>query len=416
MRIVKCVWVLTGILLACRFAQVGAADTVRIAFIDPLSGTFANVGQAEVRSYQYAIDGMNARGGVLSGTTLELVTFDSKGNPQDALLALKQATDQGIRFVTQGSGSAVALALSDAIAKHNAHDPDHSVLLLNYGAVDPALTNDRCSFWHFRFDADADMRMSALTDTIAANKNVRSVYLINQDYVFGHAVAKAARAMLAQKRPDISIVGDDFHPLGKVNDFSPYVAKIKASGADSIITGNWGNDLLLLVKTSKDAGLNVDYYTYYASGADILAALGERALGHVKEVGTYNQNPSDERAVKYIAGYREKYKYLEEDFEPRPGVVIEMLAQAIERAHSTDPAKVARALEGMTYDYLYGPVQMRADNHQLIQPIFITFVAKVDGREVKFDSERSGMGWKVERRIEGKDTIMPTTCRMQRPQ
>jgi branched-chain amino acid transport system substrate-binding protein len=414
MRIAKCVWALAGILLACRFAQVGAADTVRIAFIDPLSGTFANIGELEVRSFLYAIDGVNARGGVRSGSKLELATFDNKANPQDALLALKQATDQGIRFVTQGNSSAVALALSDAIAKHNAHDPDHSVLLLNYGANDPALTNERCSFWHFRFDADADMRMSALTDTIAANKNVSKVYLINQDYSAGHAVAKAARAMLAQKRPDISIVGDDFHPLGKVKDFSPYIAKIKASGADSVITQNWGNDLVLLVKAASDAGLNVDYYTYYASGAGTLTALDERALGRIKEVGTYNQNPSDERAVKYIAEYREKYK--EAAFDPRPGVVIEMLAQAIDRADSTDPAKVARALEGMTYHYLYGPVQMRADNHQLVQPLFITFVARVDGRDVKFDSDHSGMGWKAERRIEGKDTIMPTTCKMQRPQ
>lgn len=406
MRNTRCVCVLAGILLACSVTQVSAADAVKIAFIDPLSGPFANVGEVEVRSFQYAIDWVNARGGVLSGSKLELVTLDNKANPQDALLALKQAIDQGIRFVTQGSGSAVALALSDGIAKHNAQDPNHSVLLLNYGSNDPALTNEHCSFWHFRFDADADMRMSALTDTIAANKNVSKVYLINQDYSAGHAVAKAARAMLAQKRPDIAIVGDDFHPFGKVKDFAPYVARIKASSADSVITQNWGNDLLLLVKATKDAGLDLDYYTYYASGAGILTALGERALGHIKEVSTYDQNPSDERAVKYIA----------QGLDTRPGVVIEMLAQAIERAHTTDSPKVARALEGMTYDYFYGPVHMRANNHQLVQPLFISSVAKVDGVAVKFESDHSGMGWKAERRIEGKDTIMPTTCKMERPQ
>ena len=223
----------------------------------------------------------------------------------------------------------------------------------------PSLTNDRCSFWHFRFDADADMRMSALTDTIAANKKVNKVYLINQDYGFGRAVAKGARSMLEQKRPDVSIVGDDLHPLGKVKDFSPYVAKIKASGADSIITGNWGDDLVLLVTAAADSGLTVDYYTYFGTTPGMLTALGERALGHVKEVGTYNQNPPEERAVQYIAGYRAKY--MDDAFEPRPGVVMEMLAQAIEQARSTDPTKVALALENMSYDYLYGAVQMRAD-------------------------------------------------------
>jgi branched-chain amino acid transport system substrate-binding protein len=392
---------------------VGAADTVRIAFIDPLSGAFASVGHPAVRGYQYAIDGVNAHGGVLGGAKLELATFDSKANPQDALLALNQAIAQGIRFVTQASSSAVALGLLDAIARHNAQHPDDPVLLLNYGAVDPVLTNERCSFWHFRFDADSDMKMSALTDTIAANQSVKRVYLVNQDYTFGRAVAKAARTMLAQKRPDISIVGDELHPLGKVTDFSPYVAKIKASGADAVITGNWGNDLVLLVKAAVDSGLAVDYYTFYASSPGLLTALGERALGHIKNAGTENPNPTEERAVKYVAGYRNAYN--EEWLDSRPGIVIEMLAQAIDRARSADPSKVAYALEGMTYDYFYGPVQMRADNHQLIQPIFIVVAAKADGREVKFDSEHTGIGWKAERRIEGKDTIMPTTCKMERP-
>ena len=408
-----CKWVMAGAVVACALTGAAAAQSVRIAFIDPLSGPFANVGEMEVRAFQYAIDQVNASGGVLGGTKLELVTFDNKGNPQDSLLALRQASDQGIRYITQGNSSAVALALLDAVSKQNTRDPDRTILYLNYAAVDPALTNERCSFWHFRFDADADMKMSALTDTIAVNKNIKKVYLINQDYSFGQAVAKAARAMLAQKRPDISIVGDNLHPLGKVKDFAPYVAKIRASGADSIITGNWGNDFTLLVKAARESGLNADYYSYYANSPGVLTALGDGALGHIKNVHVYAVNPPNERSGKYIGAYREKYK--EDYIQSQHGLVIEMLAQAIERARSTDPEKVARALEGMTYDYLYGPVHMRADNHQVIQPLFISSVAKVDGKGLRFDADRTGMGWKVERRIEGKDTMMPTTCKMERP-
>ena len=406
-------FVFASAVLSCASAIALAADTVRIAFIDPLSGPFANIGEMEVRLFQYAIDLVNARGGVAGGIKLELATFDNKANPQDALLVFKQATDQGIRFITQGNSSAVALALSDAVTKHNARNPNQTVLYLNYAAVDPALTNERCSFWHFRFDADADMKMSALTDTMAARTSIKKVYLINQDYSFGQAVARAARAMLAQKRPDIVVVGDDLHPLGKVKDFAPYVAKIKASGADSVITGNWGNDFTLLVKASKDAGLAVDYYTYYAGAPGMLTVLGEAALGHIKNVSVYDANPPNQRAEKYIAGYRSKYK---EDFIYSPqGAVIEMLAQAMNQARSTEPEKVARALEGMTYEYLYGAMQMRADNHQLIQPLVIASVGKVDGKDIKFDWDNSGMGWRTERRIEGKDTIMPTTCKMERP-
>src|SRR5690242_19922614 len=95
-------------LSAAVFSVTGfAAEPLKIAFIDPLSGPFANVGEMEVRAYQYAIDIVNARGGVLGGTRLELVAFDNKANPQDSLLALKQVTDQGIRYITQGNSSAV---------------------------------------------------------------------------------------------------------------------------------------------------------------------------------------------------------------------------------------------------------------------------------------------------------------------
>ncbi len=220
--------------------------------------------------------------------------------------------------------------------------------------------------------------------------------------------------MLTQKRPDIAIVGDDLHPLNKVKDFAPYVAKIRASGADSVITGNWGNDLTLLVKAARQSGLNADYYSYYAGSPGMLTAMGDAAIGHIKNVHVYNANPASERGLKYLGGYRDKYK--EDYIQSQHGVVIEMLAQAIDRARSSDPEKVARAFEGMNYDWIYGNVQMRADNHQLIQPLFISSVAKVDGKRLRFDADRTGMGWQVERRIEGKDTMMPTTCKMERPQ
>ena len=227
-------------------ALPAAHAQVKIGFIDPLSGPFANVGEQGLRGFQLVVEDVNARGGVL-GQKLELVPMDSKANPQEALNALKALTDQGVRYVLQGNSSAVAGALSDAVAKHNQRNPDSAMLYLNYAAVDPALTNDRCNFWHFRFDADADMKMQALVNYIATQKNIKKVYLINQDYAFGQAVSKAAKEMLAKKRPDIQIVGDDLHLLGKVKEFEPCVATIKQSGADTVATGNWGADPALLI-------------------------------------------------------------------------------------------------------------------------------------------------------------------------
>jgi len=397
-------------------ATASAADNVKIAIIDPLSGPFANVGEAMVRYTTLAADVINARGGVLGGAKFEVIALDSKSSPQEAQLALKAAIDQGVRYINQSNGSNVAGALVDAVNKHNERNPDKTVIYLNTGAVDPALTNDRCSFWHFRFDADADMKMAALTDAIAQNPNSKKVYLLNQDYAFGQAVARAAREMLPKKRPDIQIVGDELHPLGKIKDFSPYIAKIKATDADTVITGNWGNDMALLVKASREAGFKPDFYTYYAGGLGSPPALGDAGIGHLKQVTQWHANIGNEKVTRHYQAYRERYKDVKDDYYwTTQYLALEMLAKAMDQARSVDPVKVAKALEGMKFEGDSGEVMMRADNHQLIQPLYVSTYSKVDGKEVKLDVERTGNGFKTDRRVEGKDTVMPTTCKMERP-
>ena len=393
-----------------------AADSIRIAVIDPLSGPFANVGEAMVRMTTLAAEAINNRGGVLGGAKFEIVALDDKSSPQEAQLALKAAIDQGVRYINQSNGSNIAGVLVDAVNKHNERNPDQLVLYLNTGAVDPALTNDRCSFWHFRFDADASMKLAALTDAIALNPNSKKVYLLNQDYAFGQAVSRAAKEMLPKKRPDIEIVGDELHPLGKIKDFSPYIAKIKSTGADTVITGNWGSDMALLVKASREAGFKPDFYTLYAGGLGSPPALGDAGIGHLKQVTQWHANIGNEKVARHYQAYRERYKDVKDDYYwTTQYLALEMLAKAMDQAKSADPVKVAKALEGMKFEGDSGEVMMRADNHQLIQPLYISTYSKVDGKEVKLDVERTGNGFKTDRRVEGKDTVMPTTCKMDRP-
>lgn len=389
-----------------------AANTIRIAHIDPMSGPFGLVGESVGRHFDATAELINANGGVLGGIKFEIIHFDNKGSPQESLLLLKQVTDAGIRFVTQGGGSNVAHALSEAVAKHNIRNPDKSVLYMNFAAQDPTLTNEKCNFWHFRFDAHVDMKLDAITNFIAGQKNIRKVYLFNQDYAFGQAISKAAREMLAKKRPDIEIVGDDLHPLGKVKDFSPYIAKIKASDADAVITGNWGTDFTLLIKSSKDSGLGVTFFTLNAQNAGAPSSIGAAGEDRIKQVFTWHANIADNKAEQFSNDYRKKYK---DDFYYNTAKTeLEMLALAINEAKSADPLKVARAMEGLKYQSDTGEVWMRAADHQLMQPIYIATFTKV-GKDVKYDAERTGFGWKTDTRTEAKDTVMPTTCVMSRP-
>ena len=412
MMIARLLWtILIAPLMVTLVAVPAAAQgTVKIAYIDPLSGGAASAGILGQKHFNYFADKINAAGGV-NGQKLEIVAFDNKVSPEESLIILKKVIGDGIRYIAQGNGSLVAHALTDAVLKHNERNPGKEVLYLNYAAVDPALTNEKCNFWHFRFDADADMKMEALTNYIAQQKSIKRIYLINQDYSFGKAVAAAARTMLAKKRPDMEIVGDELHPLQKVTDFSPYVAKIKASGADAVITGNWSNDMLLLIKAGKDAGLKVDWYTYYAGALGAPTAIGKDGVGHVKQVTEWHKNALPEADPDQIA-YEKRFTGKEDDFSYwRIKTMFEMLVMAMKNAKSNDPVKVARALEGLKYKTALGEVEMRADNHQLLQPLLISTMSD----KAKYDVEHTGLGFVTNGKVEAKDTATLTTCKMERP-
>jgi branched-chain amino acid transport system substrate-binding protein len=395
------------------FAAFGAnAQTVKLAFIDPLSGLMAPVGQNQLNSWRYIADLANQKNWA-GGPKFEIVPFDNKLSPQESLNALKQVIDQGIRYVLQGNGSSVALALADAIAKHNERNPGKEILYLNYAAVDPDLTNSKCDYWHFRLDANSDMKMEALTTFLAKDKNVKNVYLFNQNYSFGQAVAKAAKEYLARKRPDIKIVGEDLHPLAQVKDFAPYVSKIKAAGTDTVITGNWGSDLALLIKAAKDAGLTANFYTYYGATTGVPTAMGAAGEERVKYVGYWNVNNEKFVGADVAMGFNKKYK--DDYYTMATYTGIAMLAKAFKETKSTDPVKVAAALEGMKVQSLNGEVEMRKSDHQAQQPLYIAKWVKLNGKDVKYDQENTGYGWKTEVVLDTYVAAQPTSCQMKRP-
>ena len=271
-----------------------ASADVKIAFIDPLSGGAASTGILAQKTHQFYIDAINAAGG-LNGEKLELLSFDNKVNPQESLIQLKKALDDGARFVVQGNGSAVALAITDAVQKHNERNPGKEVLFLNYAAVDPALTNEKCNFWHFRFDADADMKMAAMTDVIAQGHEGpgglphQPGLLVRQGGRGGGAARCSPRSVPTSRSSATSCIR-----CRRCKDFSPYVAKIKASGADTVITGNWSNDMVLLIKAGKDAGLKVGWETYYGGSPGTVTAIGEAGVDTLKQVSEWHKNATPE--------------------------------------------------------------------------------------------------------------------------
>jgi branched-chain amino acid transport system substrate-binding protein len=399
----------------CAFSSMpahAADEVVKIGFIDPLSGLMGSLGTNQLNSWKYVAALANKQQWA-KGYTFEMVGFDNKLSPQESLTDLKTAQDQGIRYIAQGNGSSVGLALEDAVQKYDDRNPGKEIIYLNYAAVDPDMTNSKCSYWHFRLDANSDMKMEALTTFLAQNKDIKKVFLLDQDYSFGHAVSTAAKADLARKRPDIQIVGDDFHPLAKVTDFSPYVAKIKASGADTVITGNWGSDLALLIKAAKEADLKANFYTYYAGTTGVPTAMGAAGLDHVFYVGYWNPNNEKFVGGDIVKGFKDQYH---DDFYVMAAyTAIRMMADAINKAHSAEPAKVAAEMSGAKIESLNGEDEMRASDHQNQQVLYIAKWVKVNGKDVKFDQENTGFGWQTESIQPTYVGALGTTCQMKKP-
>jgi len=390
------------------WAQQG--ETVKIAMIEGLSGPMGNVGQNQLKGWQYMAANLSAELNP-AGVKFEIVPMDSKTSPPEALNLLKVAIDQGIRYITQGNGSSVAVPLSEAVAKHNQRNPGKEIIYLNYSAVDPVLTNEKCNWWHFRFDADTSMKMAALTFFMKDLPGNEKIYLVNQNYSHGHQVSKYFKEGLAKNKPNAKIVGEDYVPLGQVKDFSPYVAKIKAAGADAVVSGSWGQDFTLLVKAMNDAGLKLPIYAYYAGVVGSPTALAAGQDLEVYQI-SYQHSNYDGPLGQIVSDFKGQFK--EEFYTWSIYNSLTGLSHAMKQAGSTDPVKVAAALSGLKFKGHNGDSEMRDSDHQFQQGLWITKWQKVDDKYTN-NIENTGYTFAPVKYLEAEIASTPTVCKMKRP-
>ena len=389
-------------------------EPIRIAFMDPLSGAFASVGTSGLKQLEFAADYLfNSHGGILDGRTIEIVPLDNQNSPTETQIQFRRAVSEGIRIIFQGNGSAVANALNSAVTRHNRRNPGQEILQINYSAVDPILTEENCSFWHFRFDAHEVMKLNVLTDYIASNPDIKSVYIIGQNYSFGQILSDTSIALLKEKRPDIEIVGNELHPIGQVKDFTPYVTKIVSSGADAVITGNWGADMVSLARSIIDNGLDIPIFTFYAAYDGITATLGADGKNMIRLIHNETSNPiPTEQRKEFIRAFKAANPN-NDVTQPRITNALSMIVLAMEETQSTDPYDIALALEDMRFTTLSGEeIWMRGEDHQIFQSLHIS-VHTDEG--IEFDADNSGFGLFSEYHVPTEETIVPTSCRMRRP-
>jgi branched-chain amino acid transport system substrate-binding protein len=385
-----------------------ARQTVRIAFIDPLSGAMSDVGRNSLRSWAFMAESMSVAG----GPRFIVAGFDNKGSPQESLNALKAAVDQGFRYIVQGNGSGVAAAISEALVRHNLRHPQQPVVHINYAAMDPALTTDKCSPWHVRIDADTAMKSQALARYMAEQPGLQRIYLLNQNYAHGQQFSTYLKQALAALRPDLKVVGDELHPPFQGRSFDPYVKNLLSSGAQALVTANWGTDLRDMVRSLISEKSETPLYAYYPSLRGVPTALAKAsdrfAVYQVACSHTNQPGPAGELAQRFEEKHGEDFVV----YAAFDGIA--MLRHAMTQAATTDPAQIAARLSGMIFPGFNGPVQLRADDHQLQKGVYVARWQKVNAANPR-DAEGTGHTFAPVRYFDSWSIRVPARCDMQRP-
>jgi branched-chain amino acid transport system substrate-binding protein len=137
----------------------------------------------------------------------------------------------------------------------------------------------------------------------------------------------------------------------------------------------------------------------------------------VKQITEWHENVLPSSIEKWSQDFEKKYKT--DFYYLRVRTEMLMLAEAAKRAKSNEPKAVAYALEGLRSETATGEVEMRKQDHQLIQPLYLSTVykqaSKGGPKEVKYDIENTGLGFKTDAKLEASTSAQPSSCNMTRP-
>lgn len=340
-----------------------AADTVNFGICEIRSGAFKDNGDRTIWGIEAAVNEANSKGGLL-GKKIQLVIEDNQGKGEIGVQKVKKLVMQdNCVVVIQGSSSGVGGAIGQAM-------PRLKRIYLDTNAEAMGITGENYNPYVFRTCLNAGMHVKAIAQFVAEKTKLRKAFLINQDYSWGYDVANYYEKSIKQMAPDTQIVGKEFHPVFN-KDFAPYVSKIMASGADYVVTGNWGTDLPQLIVQSRNLGMKAPIGCTFLDDDGAMNVAREAAKGCIQ-------------ANMYILGVdSDKAREFEETFHKFSGgkwpsfVIMEayigtkMFIDAVKKAGSFDTDKIIKAFENMKWEGPIGTITMRAQDHQAQTPAVI---------------------------------------------
>lgn len=395
-------------------ASLAFGAPLKVAVIESLSGPQASTGLPYRTAARYGIDRINAAGG-WNGQPLVLLDYDNQGGPAGAADKLKAAIADGVQIVIQGASSAVSGQLTEDIRKHNLRNPGHEVLFMNVGGEALELVGNKCQYYHFHFCTNAQVRVKALVAAMKqANVLGTKVYSMNQNYSWGQDVEKAI--LDNAQAGGYQIAGKMLHDVNKIQDFTPYVEKVKESGAQTVITGNWSNDLLLLMKAAHESGLKTRFGTTFLDQPGNIANAGQTALGDYI-AHPFNLEATGKEGERFAADYKTKTGHLPTYIEPQTVFAMSMLGEALKSVKPVngklDVKMLAKAIENTKIHTPMGEMYMRAADHQVQIPVVVSVVSK----DAKYKVDGTNMGFKPVKKFTAEEASVPplASCVMQRP-
>ena len=284
-----------------------SADPIKMLCLDSISGVMKDIGDRYQLGVKFAVEEINAKGGLL-GRPIK-VFYDDNQVKADVTLrkAERYILEEKVEFIMTGGGTQVGKSMGQAAEKYK-------VISLNYGSGGDDITGKDFTPYQFRVCLSTGQQSSALAAYFAGTP-YKKYYILCQDYAFGYDVANVFKKVMNRLKPDWQLVGEDYHPIG-TKDLAPYISKVIASGAEVVITGNWGSDIQVLVKQGASLGLKTKIGSYYLCDPVALSAIGDAAIGHVA-VEIYMMTEETPQNQAFIERWKKK-KY--GSGKPLPGL------------------------------------------------------------------------------------------------
>ena len=357
------------VILFSAVVWAGEAKPIRILGLYPLSGGMKAFSEQITLGLKLAIEEANAQGGIL-GRKIELILEDHLMKPEVASSkAQKYLLDEKVDILV-GAGSNVIKPLQDLAKQYN-------VLLVAFGHDDQE-TGKNFSYNSIRPTASNSMITRANVAYAAKYLKGRKYYILNQDYIYGRDSAATFKKELARQIPGSQIVGEDYHPLMS-KDLSPFLTKVKMSGAEVLYTSDWGLDISVLVKQRHELGIKAVLLGASLADITVLRESPEAVLGGNSCATWFDTDPTKE-SVAFINSWKKLIKSNEFPiptvFSAREYIGTKFLLEGIKKAGSTEAKTLTPALEGLHMKSITGEVFMRACDHQLILPMQCVTVDK----------------------------------------